>query len=191
MHMFLRLAKAEYSAAQRRLPLILEHVIFLLAIPYGFISIAALSDQYLGIPRFGGALINALALAFSPVGALTASSTILVHVFSGQGTPNPLMPTRKLITHGPYAFVRSPMALGAITLYLGLSLWIGSPSALVIAVAASSVVLLYNRVIEEKELELRFGKAFTKYRQRTAFIVPSCTRNPERTHPSPHTNHAT
>lgn len=84
----------------------------------------------------------------------------------------PLMATRKLVVQKPYAYCRNPLAFGLITLYFGISIFIGSVSSLIMVVVFSMIILSYIKFIEEKELERRFGDAYVKYKQTTPFIIP-------------------
>ncbi len=90
----------------------------------------------------------------------------------GEGTPVPLLPAVKLVVRGPYRYCRNPMALGVILMLLGAAIALWSISALVIAVVISSLHLLYDKIVEERELEKRFGEEYTRYKQETPFILP-------------------
>ena len=90
----------------------------------------------------------------------------------GRGTPLPVMPTQELLTEGPFRYCRNPMTLGTILVYLGLCVWLGSLSALVIVLILAGALLSYIKFIEEKELEARFGQAYLEYKRSTPFILP-------------------
>lgn len=63
-------------------------------------------------------------------------------------------------------------ATWAIPLYLGVAIWRGSFSALGLVVAFLIVLVAYLKLVEEKELEARFGKEYVEYRKSTPFLVP-------------------
>jgi protein-S-isoprenylcysteine O-methyltransferase Ste14 len=90
----------------------------------------------------------------------------------GGGTPVPLVPTKKLVVRAPFTYCRNPMTLGTILAYLGVCVWIGSISALGIVVILMTALLLYIKLIEEKELEARFGAEYLAYKRETPFILP-------------------
>jgi protein-S-isoprenylcysteine O-methyltransferase Ste14 len=90
----------------------------------------------------------------------------------GRGTPVPIMATQKLIVQPPYSYCRNPMALGAIVLYLGIAIWLGSLSALGMVLLPAICLLIYIKLIEEKEMELRFGADYIEYRRQTPFLIP-------------------
>jgi hypothetical protein len=58
------------------------------------------------------------------------------------------------------------MALGAIGAYLGIAVWVGSLAALGLVLLASACLLIYIKLLEEKEMVARFG-ANTDYRVNT------------------------
>jgi protein-S-isoprenylcysteine O-methyltransferase Ste14 len=91
----------------------------------------------------------------------------------GQGTPLPLVPTRVLLSDGPYRFTRNPMALGAILWLAGWALLASSASALFGGVAIFTLLVLsWDRWIEEKELLAKHGTAYEQYRRDTPFLLP-------------------
>ncbi|MFW5771323.1 MAG: methyltransferase family protein [Spirochaetota bacterium] len=90
----------------------------------------------------------------------------------GEGTPVPLLPAVKLVVKGPYRYCRNPMALGVILMLSGAAIALWSIPALVIAVVISLLHVLYDKIVEEKELEKRFGDEYTRYKQETPFIFP-------------------
>jgi len=65
------------------------------------------------------------------------------------------------------------MTLGTILAYLGVVIWVGSYTALLAIVALALLLLGYLKLIEEKELEMRFGQEYVAYKQNTPFILPN------------------
>ena len=90
----------------------------------------------------------------------------------GKGTPAPKVATQKLVMHGPYAYTRNPMTLGALLMYLGIGVWIGSGVVVILAVIVFSGLLTYIYVHETRELTERFGEEYLEYRKRTPFLLP-------------------
>lgn len=84
----------------------------------------------------------------------------------------PVMPTQKLVVIRPFTYCRNPMTLGTILAYLGVCVWIGSISAVVIVLIFTILLLLYVKLLEEKELEARFGAEYLEYKRNTPFILP-------------------
>lgn len=93
-------------------------------------------------------------------------------IFIGKGTPIPLMATQKLVITGPYTYCRNPMTLGTAFFYLGVAIWIGSLSAFGLGLIYPVGILIYIKLIEEKELEERFGSEYLEYKRKTPFLIP-------------------
>jgi protein-S-isoprenylcysteine O-methyltransferase Ste14 len=64
------------------------------------------------------------------------------------------------------------MTLGTTAFYLGIAIWTGSLSALILALIYPVAILIYIKLIEEKELEQRFGLEYLEYKRRTPFLIP-------------------
>ena len=91
----------------------------------------------------------------------------------GDGTPFPLLPTKKLLTDGPYRLCRNPMALGAVFWLAGWAFLANSPTAIYGGVALfAAAIFSYHKLIEEKELERRFGECYRRYKDATPFLLP-------------------
>ncbi len=126
-------------------------------------------DAWLDLPKiaspiFGGVMI--LLGVFFLLWTLKAQKEI------GKGTPMPLMATQKLVIQAPYSFTRNPLAFGIINFYFGISIALGSISSMVIILIFSTLILLYIKNIEEKELEQRYGADYLAYKKITPFLIP-------------------
>jgi protein-S-isoprenylcysteine O-methyltransferase Ste14 len=100
--------------------------------------------------------------------------SISIQYTLGKGTPFPKVATQQLITTGPYAFTRNPMTLGALLLYLGIAVGLGSIPVLLLVMIIFSVLLTFIYKHETPELTERFGKEYLEYRKRTPFLIPRC-----------------
>lgn len=69
------------------------------------------------------------------------------------------------------------MALGTIVLYLGMCVLLASPSALMIVVVLSGLLLIYIRQVEEQNMLLRFGDRYAAYRKSTPFLIPRFSKD--------------
>ena len=77
-----------------------------------------------------------------------------------------------LITTGAYGFVRNPMYLGIVLIWLGIAISSRSPLLLLVAFAYVLPVLwLYTRA-EERMLAGEFGTAFEQYSRRVGRLLP-------------------
>jgi protein-S-isoprenylcysteine O-methyltransferase Ste14 len=166
-------AQKPYSRRQRLVVIVLGGILFWIVLPFVIIIGSYSLDQWLSLPRFVyGRLNTIIGLLFIGTGWLFANWTVKVQFSLGSGTPIPLMPPRKLIIKRPYTYCRNPMALGTTTFYLGIAIWLGSLSALVLGLIYPIGISIYIKIIEEKELEERFGSEYSEYKKRTPFLIP-------------------
>lgn len=93
--------------------------------------------------------------------------------FVGGGTPLPFASPTRLVTDGPFRYTRNPIKLGAILLYFGIGAIIDTIlTGIVLLIIAGTLGTIYHKVIEEKELLIRFGSEYEEYRRRTSFLIP-------------------
>ena len=153
---------------------ILGGVIFWLIIPFLIVVVSSYIDQRLHVPTSSYGLINPVTgLLFIVVGWLFANWTVKVQFSLGKGTPIPFMATQKLVIKGPYMHCRNPMTLGTTVFYLGVAIWLGSISAIGLGLIYPVGILIYIKLIEERELEERFGSEYLEYKKSTPFLIPS------------------
>ncbi len=173
VEIFRRLALRRYSEIQRLLAIVTQGLLFGALGPLAVVFLSQFLDRRLGFVGFRG---EGMAIVFGALfvieGFAFAAWTVVTQHRIGKGTPSPLMPTRRLVVEGPFALCRNPMTFGTFFFYLGMGLLAGSPMAVAVTIFLFSLLVLYIRIIEEKELELRFGKAYVDYRHRTSFIIP-------------------
>src|SRR5262249_40095361 len=86
-----------------------------------------------------------------------------VFVVRGRGTPLPLDPPTKLVAFGPYKYVRNPIHIAWLTLFIGLGLYLRSPSILLFALAFFAICYVYVLWVEEPSLKKRFGTEYEEY----------------------------
>ncbi len=169
----LKLTQHEYSPTQRLILLFFAGIVFLVLIPAALISASPPLDQALHLPKLVYEPVNGLlGLLFILTGLLFGFWSNYAQFTIGRGTPVPIMATQKLIVQPPYSYCRNPMALGAIVLYLGIAIWLGSLSALGMVLLPAICLLIYIKLLEEKEMELRFGADYFEYRRQTPFLIP-------------------
>jgi len=80
-------------------------------------------------------------------------------------------PTRLVSTGGCYPFIRHPMYLGDMVLYVGLALL--APGAITAALAALGCAALYLQArAEDRHLERQFGEPFMRWQQSSGLLLP-------------------
>jgi protein-S-isoprenylcysteine O-methyltransferase Ste14 len=171
------LSTEEASVRKRAGVLALAAPVFLAIIPARLILAGRALDRLLGLPRVAlgwsntllGGLLGAVGFAF-------AMWSIGEQFTLGRGTPIPKVASQELVTTGPYAYTRNPMALGTILMYLGVAVWIGSLMATLIVALLGGLLLSYIKRAEEPTLAARFGDAYRAYRRRTPFLIPRLRR---------------
>ena len=85
----------------------------------------------------------------------------------------------RLVTSGPYRWVRHPMYTVLFTYFIGLTLL--SATWLIAALTVSSILVLYRRIsIEELMMQEQFGDEYTAYIARTGRLLPRLRRSPDR-----------
>ena len=173
MNRYKKWSEREYSKAQRLMAIIFGGIFFWIIIPFFIVVGSAFMDPWLSLPRFFHRSVNTIiALVFMAAGWLFANWTVKVQFSLGRGTPIPLMATQKLVVKRPYTYCRNPMTLGTTAFYLGIAIWTGSLSALILALIYPVGISIYIKLLEEKELEQRFGLEYLEYKRRTPFLIP-------------------
>jgi protein-S-isoprenylcysteine O-methyltransferase Ste14 len=170
-------AKREYSERQRSFALVGLGLIFPVAIPLFLIFVCTSIDRCLHLQSFYFGIPNIIAgIVLVVTGLVFGLWSIYVQFTIGHGTPAPMMPTHKLVILKPYSYCRNPMSFGAILLYLGIAVWVGSPSAVVLIILFAIFLIAYNKLIEERELQERYGSEYLEYKRRTPFLLPKLWR---------------
>jgi len=152
-------------------------IVFWIIIPLFIVVGSGFMDPWFSFPRFFYGWVNhVIALFLMIAGWFFANWTVKAQFSFGKGTPIPLMATQKLVVKRPYIYCRNPMTLGTTAFYLGVATWTGSISALILALIYPVGILIYIKLVEEKELEQRFGLEYLEYKRRTPFLIPRFRR---------------
>jgi protein-S-isoprenylcysteine O-methyltransferase Ste14 len=115
--------------------------------------------------RIPGAILMVLGGAL----ALSCGATFVAR---GQGTPAPFDPPRKFVASGPYRWVRNPMYVGGLALFVGFGLWHRSISILILGAVVTCCLYLFVLFIEEPGLEERFGDSYVEYKRNVRRWLP-------------------
>ena len=127
-------------------------------------------DRLLRLPSWPSPILW-LGLGLAVFGVVGLAWCFALFARVGRGTPNPTRPPEVLVIVGPYAWTRNPIALfhaGALT---GLSLFLGSVSAVALVVLLS-VPVHFGMLREERTLEIRFGDAYRAYQASVPRWIP-------------------
>ena len=138
-----------------------------------------------GIGLWLPVIVDALGVAVVPID-LAASLTGLAVMVLGVGLrlwaavtlgkyyTTTLMMTegQKVVTTGPYAWVRHPGYLGEVLLWTGFGLVSSNLIALVCLPLMFVVVLLYRISSEERMLVKELGDGYVQYQRRTRKLIP-------------------
>lgn len=169
----LKQTRHEYSEKQRLVLMVFLAPIFLLLLPWALIHFGRLLDNWAGWSPVLTAPLNwIVGLLLILPSWLLAMWTNYAQISLGRGTPVPLMATQKLIITPPFTLCRNPMTLGTIGMYSGVALLFNSLGALILVLPGTIALLTYIKLIEEKEMQLRFGQEYLDYKARTPFLIP-------------------
>ena len=107
------------------------------------------------------------------VAARVLLSTVVNLALQRLGAPFAVALTRRLATSWLYGWTRNPMVLSAFVFLTGLGLWLQSTLFLLWVVGLfTPAILVFLKVYEERELEVRFGASYLEYRANTPMLWP-------------------
>jgi len=90
--------------------------------------------------------------------------TVALFATVGEGTLAPWDPTERLVVRGPYRRVRNPMISGVLCVLLGEALLFGSIAVLAWFAFVFVLNAVYFPLVEEPDLQQRFGADYEAYR---------------------------
>ncbi len=143
--------------------LIFEAGLFALYIPLAFLRTG---------PRIETGMISFLAIPLWLAGGLTVLWCFWDFTYKGRGTPDPTDPPKELVTTGPYRYVRNPIYVGVVLIFLGHFLWFGYWALLIYMVSAFIGVHFFVVLYEEPTLKRKFGAAYEDYLKRVPRWIP-------------------
>jgi protein-S-isoprenylcysteine O-methyltransferase Ste14 len=119
-----------------------------------------------------------LALALAWATGIATLVTVANLALRGLGAPFAIALSRRLATSWLYASTRNPMVLSLLAWLVAVGLVQRSALFVVWTLAAVAPAwVVFLKVYEERELELRFGASYLEYRAATPFLWP---RRPRR-----------
>ncbi|HLO32350.1 MAG TPA: isoprenylcysteine carboxylmethyltransferase family protein [Anaerolineales bacterium] len=143
--------------------LIFEAGLFALYIPLAFLRTG---------PRIETGVISLLAIPMWLIGGLMVLWCFWDFTFTGRGTPVPMDPPKELVATGLYRYVRNPIYVGVLSIFLGHFLWFGYWALLTYTVAAFIGVHSFVVLYEEPNLKRKFGAAYEDYLKKVPRWLP-------------------
>jgi protein-S-isoprenylcysteine O-methyltransferase Ste14 len=130
-----------------------------------------------GVPFGFGHGPSALALQLAGAAVLTLGLVLFTaslrrFATEGRGTLAPWDPPRVLVVRGPYRWVRNPMISGVIFILFGEAFMLRSLAHLGWAAAFLAINLIYIPLLEEPQLEDRFGESYRHYCRHVPRVFP-------------------
>ena len=173
MQLFLRFTGKSYSFTYRVLSLIPGTIVFLGVTPFVLFHISSYLSSFIPVtfPEYYEHVVAAIAL-FSAIFLMNCS--LLLLWTDGKGTPAPIAPTQKLVTTGPYKYCRNPIELGTGGYFLFIGIWFdGLVTGVLCQLFGMILGYGYIKLIEERELMLRFGEPYKNYLATTPLFIPA------------------
>ena len=109
-----------------------------------------------------------LFVAFSSLGLASG----LMMAGRGAGTPLPFVAPNRLVTTGPYSYLRNPMVVAGLGQGLAVALWFGSWAVLAYVLVGGIIWEYLVRPAEERDLRNAFGDEFETYCQHVRCWIP-------------------
>jgi protein-S-isoprenylcysteine O-methyltransferase Ste14 len=141
-------------------------------------AIIAATQVGIAAPGWVMPLPPEVGLALMIVSGALALLAVANLALRGLGAPFAIALSRELAMDWLYAWTRNPMVLSALAFLIAVGLWLRSTLFVlwVIAIVVPAI-LLFLKVYEERELEIRFGEAYRGYKAKTPMLWP---RRPEK-----------
>ena len=98
--------------------------------------------------------------------------TVSMFATIGRGTLAPWDPTRRLVVRGVYRHVRNPMISGVASILFGEAVLLGSLSLLGWFLLFSLANAVFIPLLEERDLERRFGEEYRSYKRSVPRWIP-------------------
>jgi protein-S-isoprenylcysteine O-methyltransferase Ste14 len=127
------------------------------------------------VPPPWGTLGALAGCALVGLGLILGTAAVFLFARIGRGTLAPWDPTRRLVVHGPYRYVRNPMISGVLAVLFGEAAFFGSFSLFLWFLLFLGLNLIYIPFWEEPDLERRLGPEYVAYRQNVPRWVPRLT----------------
>ncbi len=119
----------------------------------------------------------AIGLALVVLTGAACLLTVVNLALRGLGAPFFIALSRRLAADWLYAWTRNPMVLAVLAFFLSLGIWFQSVLfVLWVLLLFAPALLVFVKVYEERELEIRFGASYLEYKSRTPMLFPRTPR---------------
>jgi protein-S-isoprenylcysteine O-methyltransferase Ste14 len=151
-------------------------------VPFFSLYVGNILDQVLRLKKIGWNLPRiTISIPLLIIGSYYVIESIRILLLKGHGIPLgdmfPKEQSSNLITSGVYAHTRNPMLFGYLLCIIALGLVRNSISiAFIIPMIFTVLWTIWLQFKEEPELENRFGKIYTKYKEETPFLIPRISK---------------
>lgn len=109
------------------------------------------------------------------IGLAVMAICISAFIRIGKGTLAPWTPPKNFVVTGLYRYVRNPMILGVLTVLIGEAIAFDSVYILEWAGAFFIINTIYFFILEEPQLEDRFGEDYRIYKKHVSRWLPRFT----------------
>jgi len=109
-------------------------------------------------------------------GIILLAAAIRMFHGPGRGTLAPWDPPKRLVTGGPYRYIRNPMISGVLFVLLGESVLFVSAVLFFWCIFFLIGNIIYFIFLEEPGMEKRFGEDYTEYKEKVPMFIPRCKR---------------
>jgi protein-S-isoprenylcysteine O-methyltransferase Ste14 len=157
---------------------LLRHLLAIAILPFTVAVLVPvwIAQRYAMAPGIGSSaglvMLQLVGAALCLVGLLLFAASLRRFATEGHGTLAPWDPPRALVVRGPYRFVRNPMISGVIFVLFAEALVLLSLRHAVWAAAFVLLNLIYIPLVEEPQLERRFGESYREYCKHVRRILP-------------------
>jgi protein-S-isoprenylcysteine O-methyltransferase Ste14 len=123
-------------------------------------------------PRVEMGVLSFLAMPLWLIGSLIVLRCFWDFTFTGRGTPLPTNPPKELVVTGFYRYVRNPIYVGVMFIFLGYFLWFGYWALLLYTILAFLGVHVFIILYEEPTLKRKFGASYEEYLKNVPRWIP-------------------
>lgn len=161
----------------RRIAYLLRHLLSIVALPATVTVVVPVWIARSGVPPDWPTsaldlLLIAVGVPVVTLGLVLFGASLHQFFSHGRGTLAPWDPPRRLVVRGPYAHVRNPMISGVIFVLWGTALLLRSWPHAVWAGIFLFINAVYIPLLEEPQLEERFGDEYARYKIHVRRFIP-------------------